>query len=158
MRAAAAELMGYPEEEGITYAVLKGRSNFLCVRRYQDTLRAGTILDTDLIYNLDLWAAETETGDREDLTFRVPVGPWVEVASDGEDCSPKLCTFREGCFYYAHRDRAGEADLVVVNHSLLLANAASGGAIFDAEGAHFVIDEAHRLEEVMAETFGARVS
>ena len=158
MRAAAAELMGYPEEEGITYAVLKGRSNFLCVRRHQDTLRAGTILDTDIISNLDLWAAETETGDREDLTFRVPVGPWVEVASDGEDCSPRLCTFREGCFYYAHRDRAGEADLVVVNHSLLLANAASGGAIFDTEGAHLVIDEAHRLEEAMAETFGARVS
>jgi ATP-dependent DNA helicase DinG len=82
----------------------------------------------------------------------------VEVASDGEDCSPRLCTFREGCFYYAHRDRAGEADLVVVNHSLLLANAASGGAIFGIEDAHIVIDEAHRLEEVMAETFGARVS
>ena len=158
MRAAAAELMGYPEEEGITYAVLKGRSNFLCLRRHGDTLRAGTILDTDLISNLDLWAAETETGDREDLTFRLPVGPWMEIASDGEDCSPRLCTFREGCFYYAHRDRAGEADLVVVNHSLLLANAAAGGAIFDTEGAHLVIDEAHRLEEVMAETFGARVS
>ncbi len=158
MRAAAAALLGYPEEEGITYAVLKGRSNFLCVRRHQDTLRAGTILDADLISDLDLWATETETGDREDLTFRVPVGPWVEVASDGEDCSPKLCTFREGCFYYTHRDRADEADLVVVNHSLLLANAASGGAIFDIEGAHLVIDEAHRLEEIMAETFGARVS
>ena len=158
MRAAAAELMGYPEEEGITYAVLKGRSNFLCVRRHQDTLRAGTIFDDDLISNLDLWAAETETGDREDLPFRVPVGPWVEVASDGEDCSPRLCAFREGCFYYAHRDRAGEADLIVVNHSLLLANAASGGAIFDTDGAHLVIDEAHRLEEIMAETFGARVS
>jgi ATP-dependent DNA helicase DinG len=158
MRAAAAELMGYPEEEGITYAVLKGRSNFLCLRRHGDTLRAGTILDTDLISSLDLWAAETETGDREDLTFRLPVGPWMEIASDGEDCSPRLCTFREGCFYYAHRDRAGEADLIVVNHSLLLANAASGGAIFDTEGAHLVIDEAHRLEEIMAETFGARVS
>jgi ATP-dependent DNA helicase DinG len=158
MRAAAADLMGYPEEEGITYAVLKGRSNFLCVRRHQDTLRAGTIFDTDLISNLDQWAAETETGDREDLTFRLPVGPWMEIASDGEDCSPRLCTFREGCFYYAHRDRAGEADLIVVNHSLLLANAASGGAIFDTEGAHLVIDEAHRLEEIMAETFGARVS
>lgn len=158
MRAAAAELLGYPEEEGITYAVLKGRSNFLCVRRHQDTLRAGTILDADLISNLDLWAAETETGDREDLPFRVPVGPWVEVASDGEDCSPKLCAFREGCFYYAHRDRAAEADLIVVNHSLLLANAASGGALFDTEGAHLVIDEAHHLEEIMADTFGARVS
>jgi Rad3-related DNA helicase len=88
----------------------------------------------------------------------VPVGPWVEVASDGEDCSPRLCTFRDGCLYYAHRDRAGEADLIVVNHSLLLANAASGGAIFDTEGAHLIVDEAHRLEEIMAETFGARVS
>src|SRR5215210_4493841 len=158
MRAAAAELESYPEEEGVDYAVLKGRSNFLCVRRHQDALRSGTILDADLISNLDFWATETETGDREDLTFRLPVGPWMEIASDGEDCSPRLCIFREGCFYYAHRDRAGEADLVVVNHSLLLANAASGGAIFDTEDAHLVIDEAHRLEEVMAETFGARVS
>jgi ATP-dependent DNA helicase DinG len=158
MRAAAAELVGYPEEEGISYAVLKGRSNFLCVRRHQDALRAGTILDADLVSSLDLWAVETETGDREDLPFRVSIGPWVEVASDGEDCSPNLCAFREGCFYYAHRDRAGEADLIVVNHSLLLANAAAGGAIFDTEGAHLVVDEAHRLEEIMAETFGARVS
>jgi ATP-dependent DNA helicase DinG len=158
MRAAAAELEGYPEEEGVSYAVLKGRSNFLCVRRHQDTLRAGTILDADLLSNLDLWAVETETGDREDLPFRVPVGPWVEVASDGEDCSPRLCAFRDGCFYYTHRDRAGEADLIVVNHSLLLANAASGGAIFDTKGTHLIIDEAHRLEEIMAETFGARVS
>jgi len=158
MRAAAAELEGYPEEEGVSYAVLKGRSNFLCVRRHQDALRAGTILDANLVSSLDLWVVETETGDREDLPFRVPVGPWVEVASDGEDCSPNLCAFREGCFYYAHRDRAGEADLIVVNHSLLLANAAAGGAIFDTEGAHLVVDEAHRLEEIMAETFGAQVS
>ena len=158
MQAAAAELEGYPEEEGVSYAVLKGRSNFLCVKRHQDALRSGTILDTDLISNLDFWAAETETGDREDLPFRVPVGPWVEVASDGEDCSPRLCTFRDGCFYYAHRDRAGEADLIVVSHSLLLANAASGGAIFDTEGAHLIADKAHRLEEIMAETFSARIS
>ena len=48
--------------------------------------------------------------------------------------------------------------MIVVNHSLLLANAASGGAIFDTEGAHLIIDEAHRLGEIMAETFGARVS
>lgn len=158
MQAAAAELEGYPEEEGVSYAVLKGRSNFLCVKRHQDALRSGTILDTDLISNLDFWAAETETGDREDLPFRVPVGPWVEVASDGEDCSPRLCTFRDGCFYYAHRDRAGEADLIIVSHSLLLANAASGGAIFDTEGAHLIADKAHRLEEIMAETFSARIS
>jgi ATP-dependent DNA helicase DinG len=121
-------------------------------------LRQGTILDVNLLRGLDRWAVETESGDREDLDFPVPVGAWLEVASDGEDCSPNACRFRDGCFYYAHRDRAVEADLMVVNHALLLANAASFGAIFETEGRHLVIDEAHRLEAVMAEAFGARVS
>ena len=46
----------------------------------------------------------------------------------------------------------------MVNHALLLANVASFGSIFDTEGRHLIIDEAHRLEEIMAEAFGARVS
>ncbi len=119
---------------------------------------SGQIFDSELITNLDKWAAETETGDREDLPFAMPVSAWAEVASDGDDCSPRTCPYREGCHYYAHRDKASEADILVVNHALLLANAASYGAIFDTENRHLVIDEAHRLEEIMAEAFGARVS
>jgi ATP-dependent DNA helicase DinG len=158
LRKAACSLLGYPEDEGLSYAVMKGRSNFLCGQRHEDTLRQGSILDGDLLGGLDRWAAETETGDREDLSFPVPVRTWLEVASDGEDCAPQSCRFRDGCFYYAHRDRAAEADLLIVNHALLLANVAAGGNIFEAEGRHLVIDEAHRLEEIMAEALGARVS
>ncbi len=150
--------MGYPEEEGASYAVMKGRANFLCAQRHQDTLRTGAILEGEVLANLDRWTAVTTTGDREDLDFRLPVSTWVEVASDGEDCAPNACAFREGCFYYAHRDRAQEADILVVNHALLLANVASYGNIFDTAGRHLIIDEAHRLEEIMAEAFGARVS
>ncbi|MGB3633218.1 MAG: ATP-dependent DNA helicase [Rubrobacteraceae bacterium] len=158
LRSAAAELLGYPEEEGVSYAVMKGRRNFLCTKRHLETLMSGQIFDTELVVNLDKWAAETETGDREDLTFPMPISAWAEVASDGDDCSPRTCPYREGCHYYAHRDKASEADILVVNHALLLANAASYGSIFETENRHLVIDEAHRLEEIMAEAFGARVS
>jgi ATP-dependent DNA helicase DinG len=158
LRSATAELLGYPEEEGISYAVMKGRRNFLCTKRHLETLMSGTIFDSELVANLDKWAAETETGDREDLTFPMPLSAWAEVASDGDDCAPRTCPYREGCHYYAHRDKAAEAEILVVNHALLLANVASFGSIFDTEGRHLVIDEAHRLEEIMAEAFGARVS
>ncbi|QIN79127.1 hypothetical protein GBA65_12005 [Rubrobacter marinus] len=156
--AASSSLLGQPEEEGIAYSVMKGRRNFLCGQRHEDTLREGTLLDGKLGPGLERWAVETETGDREDLDFPVPAWAWLEVASDGEDCAPKSCRFRDGCFYYAHREKAQDADLVIVNHALLLANVASGGNIFDAEGRHLIIDEAHVLEDVMSEALGARVS
>ncbi len=156
--AASSSLLGQPEEEGIAYAVMKGRRNFLCGQRHEDTLREGTLLDGKLVSGLDRWAVETETGDREDLDFPVPAWAWLEVASDGEDCAPKGCRFREGCFYYAHREEAQEADLVIVNHALLMANVASGGNILDTEGRHLIMDEAHVLEDVMSETLGVRVS
>jgi ATP-dependent DNA helicase DinG len=158
LRAAAASLLGYPEAEGFDYAVLKGRRNFVCDRRFDDTLRAGMVLDAGLLRRLDRWRAETPDGDREGLPFPVPTDLWVEVASDGEDCSPKTCPYREGCHYYAHREVAENSDLLVVNHALLLVNAVAKGAVFDTEGRHLVIDEAHRLEEVMSEAFGARVT
>jgi ATP-dependent DNA helicase DinG len=162
LKKAVCDLGGYPEDEGFTYALMKGRSNFLCENRYDETLRDERMLDAGIdeaaLERIDGWRYETETGDREDLPFPVPAGTWMEVASDGEDCAPKSCRFRESCFYYAHRDRAAEADVLVVNHSLLLANAASAGGIFDTGGRHLVLDEAHRIEEIMSSAFGARVT
>ena len=162
LKKAVCTLGGYPEDEGFTYALMKGRSNFLCENRYDETLRDERTLEEGIderaLERIDGWRYETGTGDREDLTFPVPAGTWMEVASDGEDCAPKSCRFRESCFYYAHRDRAAEADVLVVNHALLLANAASAGGIFDTSGRHLVLDEAHRIEEIMSGAFGARVT
>ncbi|MDN5697590.1 MAG: ATP-dependent DNA helicase, partial [Rubrobacter sp.] len=162
LKKAVCLLGGYPEDEGFTYGLMKGRSNFLCENRYEETLRDERTLeggvDEAALERMDGWRYETETGDREDLPFPVPVGTWMEIASDGEDCAPNSCRFREGCFYYAHRDAASEADVLVVNHSLLLSNAASFGNIFDTSGRHLIVDEAHRVEEIMSSAFGARVS
>ena len=83
LRSATAELLGYPEEESISYVVMKGRRNSLCTKRHLETLMSGQIFDTELVANLDKWAAETKTGDREDLTFPMPLSAWTEVASDG---------------------------------------------------------------------------
>jgi ATP-dependent DNA helicase DinG len=162
LKKAVCDLGGYPEDEGFTFALMKGRSNFLCENRYDETLRDDRLLesgaDESALGKIGGWRYETETGDREDLPFPVPAGTWMEVASDGEDCAPKSCRFRESCFYYAHRDRAAEADVLVVNHALLLANAASAGGIFDTSERHLVLDEAHRIEEIMSGAFGARVT
>lgn len=158
LRKAVCRLYDYPEDEGFSFAVMKGRSNYLCINRYESTLMQPGMLDGNTLQDIIDFRESTQTGDREDLQRPVPASRWLEVASDGEDCSPNACSWRESCFYYAHRDRAGSADVIVVNHALLLANAASYGNIFDVEGRHLVADEAHRLEEIMGESFGLKVS
>ena len=158
LRKAVCRLHGYPEEEGFSFAVMKGRKNWLCQNRFETTLREGTLLGATVLQDLTDFRDSTETGDREDLEKPIPLGKWVEVASDGEDCAPNVCSYRDECFYYAHREKASSADIAVVNHALLLANAATGGNIFDVKERHLVADEAHRLEEVMAEAFGLKVT
>lgn len=158
LKRAVSRLYGYPEDEGFTYAVTKGRSNYLCQRRFSETLSQPGFVETEVLQDLVDFRDSTSTGDREDLHKPVPASRWFEVASDGEDCAPSACSFREGCFYYAHRDKAAKAQVLVANHSLLMANAATYGSIFDVSGRHLIADEAHRLEEVMSEAFGMRIS
>ena len=158
LRKAVCRLYGYPEDEGFSFAVMKGRKNWLCQNRFESSVGDPGLLGGTVLQDLIDFRDSTETGDREDLEKPVPFGKWVEVASDGEDCAPNICSFREECFYYAHREKASSADIAVVNHALLLANAATNGNIFDVKERHLVADEAHRLEEVMAEAFGLKVT
>ena len=140
-----------------TFALLKGRSNFLCEDRFENVLAEGAPIGAlEELEGLDLWRRATESGDREELDSRPRV--WSEVASDSDDCAPERCRFRERCFYFSQRSKAEDADILVVNHALLLANAASGYNVFDVEGRVLVADEAHRLEEAMGEAFGAHVT
>lgn len=158
LRRAVADLYGYPEEEAFSFSVLKGRGNYLCHNRYYQTMAEPGLLETDVLDEIRRFEETTVTGDREDMAAPVPVGKWLEVASDGQDCSPQSCSYRGMCCYYAARERATEADVMVANHALVMANAASGGNVFDTTGRHLIADEAHRLEEVMSEAFGMRVS
>lgn len=148
-------------ERGVSFGLLKGRGNFLCEGRLQAALGTGSLFgdEGDALEDLAAWAAEEgATGDREDLPFRVPVRAWREVASDADDCAPKRCAFRERCFYFAKRREVSRTDVLVVNHSMLMANAASDYNVFDMEGRHLILDEAHRVENVMSSAFGAHVT
>lgn len=155
---AVALMEGRAGEEGFTHGVIKGRGNFLCIRRHEESLREGTLIGGALMGKLDRFRSESETGDREDLDFPVPADVWREVASLGDDCSPRSCPYRDGCFVYAARERAADRDATFVNHAMLLANVGAEGNVFDTEGRNLIIDEAHALEGVMHEAFGSSVS
>lgn len=108
------------------------------------------------------WAAQTETGDRaelEDLPEDTPF--WNDVSASVETCIGTHCPRYDDCFVTKMRQRAAAADLVVVNHHLLCADAAvrqnAHGEVIPS-CAHAILDEAHQLEEVATQYFGVAVS
>jgi predicted DnaQ family exonuclease/DinG family helicase len=136
--------------------LLKGRSNYVSLRRWRRFIAEPCKDADELKFKLKvlMWLHTTESGDRSELRLhgREEV-LWANIASDPLDCVGIHCT-KEDCYVHRARAEAEAADLVVVNHSLLLADAEMGGGLlpdFD----HLVIDEAHHLEE--AATRGLRV-
>jgi ATP-dependent DNA helicase DinG len=138
-----------------SFALLKGRDNFLCSRRFEEFSTGDTRATTDATFDtVAAWARSTETGDVEEL--EIPAPPWwSEIASDRDDCTRKHCP---RCFYFSHRDRAVEADILVVNHHLLVANIASDEAVFALADRHLVVDEAHEITAVMRDSLGLSVT
>ena len=135
--------------------LLKGRSNYVSLRRWRRYL-ADPCRDADeLRFKLKVlvWLNSTESGDRSELRLhgREEVF-WPQIASDPLDCVGVHCT-KEDCYVHRARAEAEAADLVVVNHALLLADAEIGGGLLP-EFDHLVIDEAHHLED--AATRGLR--
>jgi len=135
--------------------LLKGRSNYVSLRRWRRYLAEPCRDAEDLMFKLKvlIWLHTTESGDRSELRLhgREEVF-WNRVASDPMDCVGVHCT-REDCYVHRARAEAETADVVVVNHSLLLADAEVGGGLLP-EYDHLVIDEAHHLED--AATRGLR--
>ena len=135
--------------------LLKGRSNYISLRRWRRYLVEPCADAEELMFKLKLmtWLHTTESGDRSELRLygREEVW-WTNVASDPLDCVGIHCT-KEDCYVHRARAEAEASDLVVVNHALLLADAEVGGGLLP-EHQHLVIDEAHHLEE--AATRGLR--
>ncbi len=135
--------------------LLKGRSNYVSLRRWRRYLGEPCPDSDDLRFKLKVlvWLHSTESGDRSELRLhgREEVF-WARIASDPMDCVGIHCT-KEDCYVHRARAEAEAADLVVVNHALLLADAEIGGGLLP-EFDHLVIDEAHHLED--AATRGLR--
>jgi len=135
--------------------LLKGRSNYVSLRRWRRFLAEPCQDADELRFKLKVlvWLHTTESGDRSELRLhgREEVS-WARIASDPMDCVGIHCA-KEDCYVHRARAEAEAADLVVVNHALLLADAEIGGGLLP-EYDHLVIDEAHHLED--AATRGLR--
>ena len=142
-------------------ALLKGRSNYLCKYRLQQARgepRFSSAEQVALFQRIASWAGRTRFGDMAELDGVPDDSPLLPmVTSTVDNCLGTECPFWGECFVVQARQRAQAADLVVVNHHLLLADLAlkqeGFGEILPGAQA-FVIDEAHQLPELAATFFG----
>ncbi|WP_133500530.1 ATP-dependent DNA helicase [Cognatilysobacter terrigena] len=150
---------------GHTSALLKGRANYLChyrMRQAQGEPRFSSREQVAQFQRIVAWSGRTRMGDLAELADLPEDSPLhALVTSTAENCLGTECPFYSECFVVSARQRAQAADVVVVNHHLLLADLAlkqeGFGEILPGAEA-FVIDEAHQLPELAAQFFGESLS
>ncbi|WP_028548627.1 ATP-dependent DNA helicase DinG [Paenibacillus sp. UNC451MF] len=143
---------------GFRAAVLKGRSHYLCLRKFEhkmnlmdfengkeDRINAGQML---------VWLSETKNGDEEELHFaNKGVQFWHSVASDSDSCLNRACPWFKKCFYHRAKHEANTADVIITNHSMLFTDTKAENRLLPSYK-HLVIDEAHHFEEVASKHLG----
>ncbi len=149
----------------MTSALLKGRANYLCLHRLEQTHREGRLASREQVAQLQsiqAWSRRTVSGDRAELDSVAEDSPlWPRVTSTAENCLGAECPFFNDCFVVKARRAAQEADLVVVNHHLLFADLAikqeGFGEILPGAQA-FILDEAHQIPDLAGQFFSVSVS
>jgi len=146
---------------GLKTALLKGRANYLCRYRTEQARGEAAFSTRALASQFErivAWSGRTRMGDLAEIEGLAEDSPLLPlVTSTADNCIGSECPFWNDCFVVQARQRAQAADLVVVNHHLLLADLAlkqeGFGEILPGAQA-FVIDEAHQLPELAAQFFG----
>jgi ATP-dependent DNA helicase DinG len=148
-----------------TAAYMKGRSNYGCLYKIKKAENQ-PILDgmdeLDYFNEVREWSRETETGDRAELV-NLPenISFWSRINAKSETCLGQKCPDFEPCFITRMRQRADEADIVIVNHHLFFADlnvrGNQYGKVLPDYGA-VIFDEAHLIEDIAADYFGFQVS
>ena len=144
-----------------SYAMLKGRSNYLCRAALADAVGAGDradllgeTIDRDLVSIVAGWSLDCPTGDRADLPVALKDAEWSQLSVGPGECpGAHRCPHGPTCFAEDARRAAAEADVIVVNTHLYGLHVASGGAVLPDHEV-VVFDEAHALADVAADTLG----
>ncbi|HET9059144.1 MAG TPA: ATP-dependent DNA helicase [Acidimicrobiales bacterium] len=164
------------------FAVLKGRSNYLCMQRVREISGSGeqlSLMGTDRtsgplareVRKLVEWAVEGQkksrqlpkappfAGDRAELGFEPSDLAWSQVSTSSRECpGASVCPSGEDCLAEGARKRASQADVVVVNTHLYASSLALGEAELLPPHDVVVFDEAHELEDIASATFGFELS
>lgn len=144
-------------------ALLKGRSNYLCHYRLSlAETEPSSAMNHHVLQNLRVWSGKTDSGDLSETDILEEQSPlWPRVTSTVDNCLGQQCPDYDQCFIVEARRKAQEADIVIVNHHLLMSDMAlkasgQGEVLPDADA--FIIDEAHQLPAIASQFLGHRVS
>ena len=169
----AGVLAALPEPVKFSYAMLKGRANYLCTRRLQKAMQQSgnlfTSSEAEELQRIYEWSKTTKDGSLSDFSIEPDAKVWAQVCSERGLCSPKTCGHQsdfardhEPCFFQRVRNRILSADVVILNHTLFFTllggvdEELEGGILFKND---FVIfDEAHTMESVASRHIGLSVS
>ncbi len=154
--------------ESFNAVLVKGRANYLCLRRLQQAMQETDLFSHNAsmqLKELHLWGQSSRNGSRDELTFTPEGGMWNEVCCEMDQCPRTRCSHYQSCFFHRARREAAKADLLVSNHALLLADLAvraetdnySSAAVLPVY-ARIIFDEAHHLEDAATNSFAIRLS
>src|SRR3954468_15104458 len=156
-------------DQKVRFALLKGWRNYLCLNRLEQARSAGTSLfedgtEADLDALTD-WSERTADGSLSDLPVPPKPEVWDEVVAEPDLCLRMNCKFWDRCFVFKARRVAARADVIVVNHHLLMSDVAErrttgnwGDAAVLPAYKRLIVDEAHHLEDAAAAHLGVNVS
>jgi len=149
-------------EKDFFAALVKGRSNYLCLRRWETVLSGDQQLtegEALFFARILVWLSKTETGDKTELNLSKKEHEyWLQLCSDPEICQSSYCRwFHRHCFVGRAKRKAENADIIITNHSLLFSDLRSENNILPSYGP-LIIDEAHHLEDAATTHLGRQVS
>lgn len=145
--------------------LVKGRHNYVGLRRLRIASGKQRALFAHaeplrILHSIEDWAYTTQDGSLSDLPEVPPLEVWEKVRSEHDNCMGRRCENYDLCFFQKARRRAGQANILVVNHALLMSD-----LILRREDAALlpdydllIVDEAHTLDQVAADHLGARIS
>lgn len=162
LEAAGVTKLGDTPLSDVRVTQLKGRTNYLCLRRWGGARRQTpeSVAEARVLGRMAVWAPNTETGDRGELNLIHEEGAvWARISAQRDNCLSSDCSHlrNNSCFLASARKRAEAAHIVITNHALLLADLAGEGRILP-EYDRLIIDEAHHLEDQATSQFGGEVS
>jgi ATP-dependent DNA helicase DinG len=148
----------------IKACLVKGMGNYLCLRKLQelqDQLLLFSLEEAKEMQAIEQWAEKTDEGSRSDIPFPVSTATWEKIGAEGESCNHVHCPHYKRCFFFKARKEAAEAQLLIVNHHLLLADIEKRRRNLTQESIlppydRLIIDEVHHLEDIALESFAQR--
>jgi ATP-dependent DNA helicase DinG len=153
----------YPDE--FTAVLVKGRGNYLCQRRLEQTLKRQNTLFEDRrqlesLAVIEDWSQKTTDGSLADLPALPDTGVWDRVRAEHGNCLGKKCHFYEDCFWQAAKRRMNSGTILVVNHALFFSDLAlrMAGVNYLPKYDAVILDEAHTIEDVAGKHFGIEVN